>query len=84
MITLLSDPKAFYARITLLNNTWSSDCMGNNDKVIHRKAKVAGVSTKWIRAYSEVLETPGWNFLEEIEIHDVFTTTVKREQLELE
>ena len=32
--------------------------MGNNDKVIHRKAKVAEVSTKWIRAYSEVSETP--------------------------
>ena len=46
--------------------------MANNDKIIHRKAKVAGVSTKWIRTYSEVSETPGWNFVEEIEIHDIF------------
>ena len=52
---LLSIPFSFYMHI-------------NHDRVIHRKAEVAGVSTKWI---SEVLWTSVWNNLEEIEIHDV-------------
>jgi len=45
--------------------------IGNHDRIIHRKAKVGGISTKWIREYSEVLNTPGWKFVEEVEIDNV-------------
>lgn len=35
-------------------------CIGNHDARIHRKAFNAGISKRWIKDYSEVLETPGW------------------------
>jgi len=34
--------------------------IGNHDDRIRRRAFDAGISTKWIKNYSEVLETPGW------------------------
>lgn len=45
--------------------------IGNHDRIIARKAVTAGISSRWVRDYSEVLETPGWKFVEELEINDV-------------
>lgn len=45
--------------------------IGNHDRMAFRKAKTSGVSSKWVRGLDEVLGTPGWNFVEEIEIHNV-------------
>lgn len=36
--------------------------IGNHDRMVMRKAKTAGVSSQWIKSYSEVLDTPGWTF----------------------
>ena len=38
---------------------------------IYRKARTAGISSRWVRGYAEVLGTPGWNFVEEVFIHGV-------------
>tara|TARA_R110002126_G_scaffold47605_6_gene133388 strand:- start:9922 stop:10851 length:930 start_codon:yes stop_codon:yes gene_type:complete len=46
-------------------------CIGNHDRMAFRKAKTSGVSSKWVRDYDEVLGTPGWEFIEEVEIHGV-------------
>jgi predicted phosphodiesterase len=46
-------------------------CIGNHDRMAFRKAKTSGVSSKWVRDYDEVLGTPGWQFVEEIEIDGV-------------
>lgn len=46
-------------------------CIGNHDRMAFRKAKSSGVSSKWVRDYDEVLGTPGWKFIEEVEIHGV-------------
>lgn len=45
--------------------------IGNHDRLIMRKAQTAGLSKMWIKDYAEVLGTPGWNFVESIEIDDV-------------
>lgn len=45
--------------------------IGNHDRLVYRKAHSSGVSRKWIREFDEVLETPGWEFLEEIVINGV-------------
>ena len=45
--------------------------IGNHDRLVYRKAHSAGVSKRWIREYDEVLDTPGWDFLEEIVIDGV-------------
>jgi len=45
--------------------------IGNHDRLVYRKAHTAGVSKRWIREFHEVLETPGWEFLEEITINGV-------------
>ena len=45
--------------------------IGNHDRLAFRKARTAGISSKWVRGYSEVLNTPGWNFVEEIDINGV-------------
>lgn len=37
-------------------------CIGNHDRIIQRKAFSSGLSTIWIKGYSEVLATPKWNF----------------------
>lgn len=46
-------------------------CIGNHDRIVSRKAKTAGLASKWIRDYSEVLNTPNWKFVEEIELNNV-------------
>lgn len=45
--------------------------IGNHDRLVYRKAHSSGVSKRWIREYHEVLETPGWEFLEQITINGV-------------
>jgi hypothetical protein len=45
--------------------------IGNHDRLVYRKAFSAGVSKKWIRDYKDVLEVPNWDFVENIEIHNI-------------
>lgn len=45
--------------------------IGNHDRLVHRKAYSAGVSERWIRKYHEVLDTPNWKFVENIEIDEI-------------
>jgi predicted phosphodiesterase len=45
--------------------------IGNHDRLIFRKAFSSGIPKRWIRNYSEVLKTPGWDFRESVEIDDV-------------
>tara|TARA_R110002050_G_scaffold32925_4_gene84306 strand:- start:1525 stop:2469 length:945 start_codon:yes stop_codon:yes gene_type:complete len=37
-------------------------CIGNHDAIVSRKAQTGGIPEEWIRSYSEVLETPNWNW----------------------
>ena len=46
-------------------------CVGNHDRLVHRKAYTAGISKRWVREYNEVLDAPGWKFVESIEIDGV-------------
>jgi metallophosphoesterase superfamily enzyme len=45
--------------------------IGNHDRLVYRKAFTSGVSKRWIKEYKEVLGTPNWNFVENLEIFDV-------------
>lgn len=45
--------------------------IGNHDRLVYRKAFSSGVSKRWIKEYKEVLNTPNWNFVENIEIYGV-------------
>ena len=45
--------------------------VGNHDRIIMRKAQTGGVPKQWIREYSEVLNTPRWNFVTSVEIDGV-------------
>ncbi len=45
--------------------------IGNHDRIVHRKAYSAGISKRWIRDYSETLNTPNWRFSERIIIDGV-------------
>lgn len=45
--------------------------IGNHDRLISRKAQTAGIAPDWIKDYSDVLNTPGWNFVEEVVIDGV-------------
>jgi predicted phosphodiesterase len=37
--------------------------IGNHDRMVMRKAQSSSIPTRWIKAYVEVLGTPGWNFV---------------------
>ena len=52
----------------------ASVTIGNHDLLIMRKAQTSSVPKEWIKSFSEVLEVPGWNFIEEIEIDNVLYT----------
>ena len=39
-------------------------CIGNHDQRVHTQAFKAGIAKEWIRDYSDVMETPGWNWQE--------------------
>ena len=45
--------------------------IGNHDRLVYRKAFSAGVSKRWVREYKDVLDTPNWNFVENIIINNV-------------
>lgn len=45
--------------------------IGNHDRLVYRKAYSSGVSKKWIREYKDVLNTSGWNFVENTEIFGI-------------
>lgn len=45
--------------------------LGNHDLIIMRKAQTSNLPSKWIKSYKEVLGTPKWNFVEELEIDNV-------------
>jgi hypothetical protein len=45
--------------------------IGNHDRLVYRKAFSGGVSKRWIKEYKDVLGTPDWNFVENIEIYGV-------------
>lgn len=46
-------------------------CIGNHDRMAARKAKSAGIADRWLKDYSQVLETPGWKFVMEVVINNV-------------
>jgi metallophosphoesterase superfamily enzyme len=45
--------------------------IGNHDRLVYRKAFTGGVSKRWIKEFKEVLGTPNWNFVENVEIFDI-------------
>lgn len=45
--------------------------IGNHDRIIMRKAFSGGIPRKWIREYKDVLEVPGWDFVEDYELDNV-------------
>ena len=45
--------------------------IGNHDRLIRRKAFTGGIPKAWIKEYSEVLNTPNWNFTDRVVIDDV-------------
>lgn len=45
--------------------------IGNHDRIIMRKAQSSSVPRKWIKDYKEVLETPNWDFVTDVEIDGV-------------
>ena len=38
--------------------------IGNHDRMIMRKAQTSAIPSKWIKSYKEVLQVPGWDFVE--------------------
>lgn len=40
--------------------------IGNHDRMVMRKAQTSSIPTKWIKEYKEVLETPTWNFIDNV------------------
>ena len=45
--------------------------LGNHDRIIIRKAQSSNIPSKWIKEFSEVLETPNWKFVTEVFIDGV-------------
>jgi hypothetical protein len=45
--------------------------IGNHDRLVYRKAFTSGVSKRWIKEYSEVLETPCWRFVENLNLFGI-------------
>lgn len=45
--------------------------IGNHDRMAYRKAFTGGISKHWIKDYSDVLNTPRWNFTVTTKIDDV-------------
>ena len=45
--------------------------IGNHDRMVARKAQTSSIPSRWIRDYEEVLETPGWKFLDRLVIDNV-------------
>lgn len=45
--------------------------VGNHDRIIMRKAQTSSIPKKWIKGFKEVLETPEWDFVNEVIIDNV-------------
>lgn len=45
--------------------------IGNHDRMMMRKAFSSGLSKRWIKDYNQVLETPTWKFVDEINLFGV-------------
>lgn len=45
--------------------------IGNHDRLVHRKAFSSGLSKRWIKDYSDVLQTPNWNFVENYNLYGI-------------
>jgi len=45
--------------------------IGNHDRIISRKAQTSSIPKRWVRDYSEVLNTPNWKFTERVVIDNV-------------
>lgn len=45
--------------------------LGNHDRIVVRKCFASGISARWIRAYGDVLEVPGWNFVTDTIVDNV-------------
>lgn len=45
--------------------------IGNHDRLIRRKAFSGGIPKAWIKEYSQVLNTPNWNFTDRVVIDNV-------------
>jgi predicted phosphodiesterase len=46
-------------------------CVGNHDRMAARKAFSGGLPKQWIKSYAEVLGTPNWEFVTEVDIDGV-------------
>jgi len=46
-------------------------CIGNHDRMAARKSMTGGIPSAWIRSYNEVLNTPDWNWVENVIYNDV-------------
>lgn len=49
-------------------------CIGNHCLIAMRKAQSMGVSSKWIKSLSEILNTPNWTYKEDFVIDGVMYT----------
>lgn len=45
--------------------------IGNHDRMAYRKATTGGVSKRWVREYSDVLNTSNWVFTESLELFGI-------------
>ena len=45
--------------------------IGNHDRMVMRKAQTSNIPSKWIKAYKDVLEVPGWDFVDRYIVDDV-------------
>jgi hypothetical protein len=45
--------------------------IGNHDRLVYRKAYSGGISKRWIKDYKDVLNTSGWDFVENLELFGV-------------
>lgn len=62
-IDMISDWNYTFPKATVI--------IGNHDRLVYRKAYSSGVSKRWIKDYKDVLSTPNWNFVENIELFGV-------------
>lgn len=49
-------------------------CEGNHDALIKRKAFEGGIPQRWIKGYSDIFNTPNWEFNESFEFEKVLYT----------
>ena len=45
--------------------------IGNHDRLVYRKAFSSGVSKRWVKEYKDVLNTPNWNYVENVDLYDI-------------